>query len=276
MKKALLLILLFISISSVISENSVTWEKNVDWENNKIIIKVKSPLTLSGSTLASTRRKAENWINENKTNIFIKNILDIKINSLLNVSEIINSEPDIYYKLDQLAEKTNFSQTILSTNLEFLDSIYEYPIYPEFVSVFYSGSEHVKKLKKLDHRDYGEFTGLIIYVPKELPLYQKSVDGSLTKVLFPRIFDEDMNLIMDFSMVEPNFMHQWGMVLYGNSYNENLYQNRIGITPLRTIARGLFGKSNSDIIISKEEADMLIGTEENLKIISQGRILILN
>ncbi len=275
-KISILFIILNMSFLYAEMKDDVSWEKSVNWGSNNIEISIKTPLNNSGSTLAATRIKAENWINENQTNIFFKNIMDIQINSMDTVSEIINRTPEIYYKLDSLGEALEPVQKNLSTNLEYFESIYRFPIFPDFVSVFYNQSQHVKTLKKLDHLDYGRFTGLIIYVPEELPLYQKNINGSMTKVLFPRIFDEDMNLIMDLNMVEPEYMKKWGMVVYGDSYNENIYLNRIGITPLRIIARGLFGKNNSDIIISKEEADKLIGATQNIKIISQARILILN
>lgn len=278
MKKLSVLFTILINMSFLFSDikDDVSWDKSVHWESNNIEIRIKTLLNNSGSTLAATRLKAENWINENQTNIFFKNIMDIQINSIDTVSEIINRTPEVYYKLDSLGEELETVQKNLSTNLEYFESIYRFPIFPDFVSVFYNQSQHVQTLKKLDHLDYGHFTGLIIYVPEELPLYQKNILGNITKVLFPRIFDEDMNLIMDLTMVEPDYMKKWGMVVYGNSFNENIYQNRIGITPLRIIARGLFGKNNSDIIISREEADKLIGTIENIKIISQARILILN
>lgn len=277
MKKiSILLIILNMSFLYAEMKDDVTWEKSVNWANNNIEITVKTPLTSSGSTLAATRLKAENWIQENKTSIFFKNILDIQINSMDSISDIINRSPEIYYNLDNLGKTIEPIQKKLSTNLEYYESKYKFPIFPDFGSIFYNQSQHVKTLKKLDHLDYGRFTGLIIYVPEELPLYQKNRDGRMTKVLFPKIFDEDMNLILDLTMVEPEYMNKWGMVIYGDSFNENIYQNRIGITPLRIIARGLFGKNNSDIIISKEEADKLIGASENIKIISQARILILN
>lgn len=275
-KLSILLILINVFfLNAEITEN-MTWEKSVNWENNNIEIRIKTPLDHSDSTLASTRIKAEIIMNENQTNIFFKNILDLQINSIDSVSEIINKTPEIYYKLDSLGETLEAKQKNLSNNLDYLESVYSFPIYPNFVSIFYNQTTHVKTLKKLDHLNYGEFTGLIIYVPKELPLYQKNREGKLKKVLFPRIFDEDMNLVFDLTMVEPEYMKKWGMVIYGNSYNENIYQTRIGITPLRIIARGLFGKNSSDIIISNEEAYKLIGAANNLKIISQARILILN
>ncbi len=280
MKKIILTILItFLSINFIHSEDNkteVTWRKTINWETNSIEIKIISPMNRNDTTLAAKRIKAENWVDDNLTNIFFKNILDIPINSLKNVSEIINDNPEIYYRLDALGEGLEAKDSILSTNLGYLESIYSFPIYPDFVSVFYKQSQHHKLLKKLDHLDYGEYTGLIIYIPDELPEYKKKVDGKLTRVLFPKIYDEDMNLIMDYTMVEPEYMKKWGMVIYGESYNEHNYQERIGITPLRTIAKGLFGKNSCDIILSKKEADKLIGATDNLKIISQARILIIN
>ncbi|MBN2619117.1 MAG: hypothetical protein JXR64_12460 [Spirochaetales bacterium] len=279
MKKVFLLIIQVLTFSSLIfseSLDSITWEKNINWEDNNIEIIIKAPLTQNNSTLAATRRKAENLITDNKTNIFFKNILDLQINSRETLSEIIDKDPDIYFKLDRLGESLQPSNSILSTNLEYMSISYILNLYPDLISVFYTQSQYLKKYKKLDHRTYGDFTGLIIYVPDNLPLHGKNSTGNLNKVLLPRIFDEDMNLIMDFTMIEPEFIKKWGVLIYGNSYDENKYLSRIGITPLRIVARGIFGKNNSDIIISNSDADKIIGSEDNLKIISQARILILN
>lgn len=253
-----------------------TWEKTVDWEENKIQITINSPLSKENITLAAKRTKAERWINDNLTNIFFNNILDIPIDSRNKLSDIINSNPDTYYRLDLLGESLEVKDSVLSTNLEYLQADYSFNIYPDFVSVFYGHSQHNKLRKKLDHLDYGDFTGLIIYIPPNIPLYKKEKTGNITKVLFPKIYDEEMNLVMDLSVVEPDYMKKWGMVLYGDSFDESLYQYRIGITPLRIIAKGLFGANNSDMIISNEAANKLIGSEKNLNIISQGRILIVN
>lgn len=276
MNKNVIYLLLLLLTTQIFSDNQTIWNKNIDWESNKIEIEIKTPLQIKDSTLSSERMRAENWIEDNLTIIFFKNILNIQVDSLMNVSEIINKDPDIYYLLDALGESITPEYNRLSTNLEYLDSKYSFPIYPDFISVFYKNSQHTKLIKKLDHRIYPDFTGLIIYVPEELPLYKKGENGSLKKVLFPQIYDEDMNLILDYTMVEPDYIKKWGMVMYGSTFNESVYQSRIGISPLRIIAKGLFGKNNSNIIISVKEAEKLTGSIENLKIISQSRILILN
>ena len=230
MKIKIGLILLLLTQFNGFSQEShnITWNKTIDWENNRVSIEIKSPLDINDSTLSSTRMKAENWIKDNLTNIFFNNILDIKIDSLHTVGETININPETYYKLDKLGENLALDYSRLTTNLEYLDSSYYFPIYPDFISVFYNQSQHKKLLKKLDHRDYGEFTGLIIYVPPNTSLYKKKRKGELSKVLLPRIFNEDMDIIVDYTMIEPEYMKKWGLVLYGNSFDESKYQNRIG------------------------------------------------
>lgn len=276
MKLKIIILLLTVNISLFSTSDEILWNKSVDWENNRIELNVKSPLNIKHSTLSTARMKSETWIDDNLTNIFFKNILDIPVDSLNSVSMTINKNPDTYYLLDNLSESLEPDYSRLTTNLEYLETKYSFPIYPDFASVFYKSTTHREAVKNLDHIEYGKYTGLIIYVPKELPLYRKDKNGVLTKVLFPKIYDDEMNLILDFTMVEPQFIKKWGVALYGTSFDESLYQERVGISPLRVVAKGLFGKNNSDIIISKEEADKLTGSIQNIKILSQARILIIN
>ena len=119
-----------------------------NWEENNIEIKIRKSLINKNTTLASSRLKTENWIDDNKVNIFLKNVLDLQINSLENVSNIINVNPSIYYKLDNLAQNLDPYKKNLSTNLEYLEIIYKLPLYPDFVNVFYSQTQYLKQREK--------------------------------------------------------------------------------------------------------------------------------
>lgn len=276
MKNIFLILQLLLLIQLFSSDNNFVWNQNINWEENTIEIEIKSPLDITDSTLSTTRLKAENAIKDNFTNIFLKGVLSININSLENVSDVINREPGIYYKVDNLGESLTPIASNLSTNIEYLNVVYKYSIYPDLVQIFYSRSQNKKILKKLDHHEYGYYTGLIIYVENNLPLYKKGEKGNLTKVLFPKIYNQDMEIILDETMIEPDYMEKWGMVVYSSSFNEIQHQSRIGISPLRIAAKELFGKKNSDVIISTDEANKIIGNNKNLNVITQGRILIIN
>ena len=52
------------------------------------------------------------------------------------------------------------------------------------------------------------------------------------------------------------------------------YTERIGLNPLRTMARGVFGKNSTDIIIPREVARQLLAVEENHRLLLEGRVLV--
>lgn len=270
-----LLLLIGISVKLFSMEN-LQWSQEILWEENLVKIEIKAPMDIRDSTLSSTRIDVENSITDNFTNIFLKGVLNIDINSLESVADVINREPGTYFKIDSLGESLKPTYSTLATNLEYLSMGYEYRLYPDLVEIFYSGSENQKVYKSLDHLEYGYYTGLIIYVENELPLYRKGIEGELTKVLFPKIYNEEMEIVVSKTMIEPEYMKKWGMVIYSDTFDEEKHISRIGISPLRVVAKELFGKNNSDIIISREEGDKLLGNEKNLGVITQGRILIIH
>jgi hypothetical protein len=123
-----------------------------------------------------------------------------------------------------------------------------------------------------------EFSGLVIYAADELPIQGEpnSDEEFLKPAMFPRIYDENMRLIAEVKMVEPEFLKQWGIVGYSKDTNEAPFLERIGRTPLRTSAVRLFGTNRTDIIIPLEIANKLLQNDHNLDLISQGRILIIS
>jgi hypothetical protein len=267
-------ILLFLTLTTTLWGNDYIWEQKSNWDNNTIEFNIKAPFELKDSTLSATRMKMENKINDQFRDIFLKGMLEFNISSLENIGDYINRQPGIYYELDELRLKSKPIYSRLTTNLDFIEVGYSYRIYPDLVKIFYNKTQNVKLYKDLTHWDYGKFTGLIIYVPRELPLYGKNSTGTLTPILFPAIYNQDMELIQDFTYVDPEYMEKWGIAVYSEDFDESIHQSRIGLFPLRIIAVELFGKNNGDIIITNQDSKKLKSNRENLNILTQGRILI--
>lgn len=255
--------------------NNLQWNKEIDWEKKNITITVKSMLDLKNATLAANRNRSEQLITESIPQIFLQAMLDFRVSSLHSAEDVFVAEPEIFHKLISLAENRKNEFSILSKNLTYLENTYIFPIYPDLVEIFYDGTTADTPEPLLTQYKTGRYSGLIIYVPEKLPLYKKSREGSLEPALFPRIFDEDMNLIVDKNTIIPHRIKKSGLVQYTRDFNEDPYLERVGLSPLRTIAIGIFGTNNTDIIISREAADKIRGNEENIKTISQGRILII-
>jgi hypothetical protein len=99
--------------------------------------------------------------------------------------------------------------------------------------------------------------------------------------LFPKIWDSDMNLIYERGMLEPRSSF---MVRYAPP--QSIFQNNpsglspelqelVGERPLRIFARGVFGTKPTDLIIDRNDALLIISSEENRRLLSQGRVAII-
>jgi hypothetical protein len=97
----------------------------------------------------------------------------------------------------------------------------------------------------------------------------------LTPALFPKIYDEEMNLIMDKSMCDPDRLRDWGMIAYSDVLDLRRYSYRIGSFPLTLMAKAVFGKNSTDIIISSEAAAEILSKEENRQLLAQARIVVI-
>jgi len=99
--------------------------------------------------------------------------------------------------------------------------------------------------------------------------------------LFPKIWDSEMNLIYERSML---VSRNSPMVRYFSP--KSIFQNNpsglslelreiVGERPLRIFACGVFGIKPTDLIIDRSDAMLIISSEENRELLSQGRVAII-
>jgi|GEM_PF-7131883 len=117
------------------------------------------------------------------------------------------------------------------------------------------------------------FTGLVIYAADELPLYGANHRATLIPVILPKIYDETLQPVFNYTEIDPEALHFWGVALYTNSLEEDL--TRVGKRPFRIIAVGLFGKYPTDLIISNFNAAMILANPSLRTVLQKGRIQII-
>jgi hypothetical protein len=99
--------------------------------------------------------------------------------------------------------------------------------------------------------------------------------------LFPKIWDSEMNLIYERNMLE---VQSTSMVSYA-PLNSIFQKNPSGLSeelaaivgerPLRIFAHGVFGIKPTDLIIDRSDAMLIISSEENRRLLSEGKVAIL-
>jgi hypothetical protein len=108
-----------------------------------------------------------------------------------------------------------------------------------------------------------------------LAVHGRAGSASTQACLFPKIWDSDMKQLCDRTMF-----------LYAT--DDEVFQNRpsglservravVGDNPLRIIATSLFGVNTTDPILNREDALLILGSEENRSLLSAGKLaLVIN
>jgi hypothetical protein len=125
------------------------------------------------------------------------------------------------------------------------------------------------------------YTGIVIIADTELPVYGRNLRALPLPCFFPKIWDTEMNLIFERNMLESGTGKAGGMVRYvsgeaifrptPSGLDEGLLE-LVGPKPLRIIARGVFGIRPTDPVIDREDALLIISSEENRRLLREGRV----
>jgi len=119
------------------------------------------------------------------------------------------------------------------------------------------------------------FTGIVIDMRGVLPVHGEFLQDTAVPCFFPKIFDEEMNLIYEKNMTDPLLVKKIGIVQYSDSLNKDDYKNRVGTRPLQITAREVYGVNRTDPVISRTDALKILSKPENLELLKQGRIVLL-
>lgn len=128
------------------------------------------------------------------------------------------------------------------------------------------------------------YTGIVIFAQETLPIYGRQGSARLTPCLFPKIWDSEGSLVYEKNMVYPDIAKSRGIVRYSTA-NQVLQQTPSGIAPalqdligerpLRILADKVFGKLPTDPVISKEDALVLLSSDNNRRLLNEGRVVII-
>lgn len=119
------------------------------------------------------------------------------------------------------------------------------------------------------------YTGILIDARGKLPVHGEYTSDVLTPCIFPKVWDTNMVVLYEKNMVTPAQLMKRNIVVYSDTLDESSYSDIIGTEPLRVIARGVFGQNRTDPIISLQDSAKLLSRKENLKLLAEGRVVIL-
>ncbi len=113
------------------------------------------------------------------------------------------------------------------------------------------------------------WTGILIYVPENLPVRGTGLSADIHPALYARVLSDNLEVLADPSIGNRQLLS------YRNIQDRDKTESLIGRRPYRVMARELYGDLPCDIIISKEDTRRILAADSGRHALSEGRIAIL-
>jgi hypothetical protein len=277
-KAAVLAVFFLVSVLPVFSDSpDDIWisDFQISWETGEILFDITARLP-EGVFSPGARYKTEQRILQNVPSLFVTAVSPLVIDSWYTIEDRILENPDYLRDVEGLTDQLERSFSVTSEDMSELTVRFNLDVFPYLASLFFAHEIPRSLPREAGFVPTADFSGILIVADEPLPETGTDRIRYLQPCLFPRVFDENMRLLLDSESTVPEDLARWGTAGYiTDGGNLADYEDRIGVYPLRIIARGLFGKNGTDVIITEEDAARLLISENNRQLLREGRVVIL-
>jgi hypothetical protein len=264
-----------------------TWMRisaGIDWNRMELNALVTLDMEGAGIRLPAGRARAEALLEEDGPELALSFIMDLQADSSATLRSLVDRGELSFHDAAFLAREAAESvPPAISADLSSMSVRYTYSL----AAISGRLMRHTRPRDiqpPLIPSPADNYTGIIIIADESLPVHGKQTRALVRPCLFPKIWDSGMNLIYERNMIDPGYAG--GMVRYAvrdlvtasspSGLDEALV-SLAGTNPLRIMARSVFGVVPTDPVIDREDALLILSTENNRRLLREGRVvLILN
>lgn len=264
----------------------IHYEAAMEWDKELFTVTATVSLKTEGA-MPSARNRAEKKVDDALPVILKEAFSSLRVDNYRFGKDVFYENPEMLARISDICTPEKKQYARLAADLSVLSVTYAFSLYPDIISVFIEHEEPIPLSPALVWEpSSGKFSGILIYAPRGLPVYGEEVNANLTPCLFPKIYDSKTNLIASPAMLAPEVLMARGFSGYAISEyiatkssqtedHEGKIQKRVGQSPLRILARGIFGTNRTDLILHDESVRTILSRQENIDLIRQGKIMII-
>jgi hypothetical protein len=252
---------------------------SVEWEKGEINAALSLNLKSSGVRLPTGRIRGEEILIDEYPRILRPHVLSLQADSNSTIEDYIHRGELELSALDGFLLDAKKIPPSLSADLGFITGRYTLDL-KELSSLVPRPLRRLDIPRPLIPSPAADYTGVIIIADRELPIHGRNSSALVRPCLFPKIWDSDMREVYTRNMTDP--AGPGVMVRYTAA--ENIFRPTpsgldgdlaalAGPNPLRIFARGVFGIYPADPIIDKEDALKITSSENNRRLLREGRVI---
>ncbi|MCL2191386.1 MAG: polymerase [Treponema sp.] len=252
----------------------------VEWDRMEINAVISLDLASAGIRVPAGRMQGEAMLASEYLRLIRPELLNIQVDSSSVIADLIGRGEWSLFEIENLALQARAVPPAFSPGLDRLSARYTIGI--EGISEAFIRHRHpIDVPRTLTPVPAPAFTGIVIIASDVQPIHGREGSAMVRPALFPRIWDTHMNLIFERNMLDPNagamvrYFCRQGIFADGPTGLSPELSAVVGDRPLRVFARGVFGETPTDPIISREDALQIISTPENRGLLREGRVAII-
>jgi len=285
MRKLVVILLVVLIAGSVFGDVKIGISGAVEWDTLQIKAAVSLDLASAGIRLPSGRTQGEALLSSEYLRLMQPGILDLQVDSSSTIADLIIRGEFSLLEADALTLMAQSVPPALSSDLKNISASYTMPL-SGLSSALLRHNRPSPIMRTLSPVSTAQYTGIIIIAAENLPVHGRRSSALPIPCLFPKIWDSDMNLVYERNMLEMQYTAAQNTAMVRYAPPESIFQNNpsgltpelaaiVGDRPLRIFARGVFGIKPTDPIIDRNDALLIISSEENRRLLSQGKVVII-
>lgn len=264
--------LVLVVISGTVSAQDIHWTSGPDWEEGTLTIEGTRIIVEDGVRAYNAASRA---ISMDAPNEWLNAVQQLPLNSFEQARDLVLANPSLVSALTDRFEHATSSGSRPNRTIDRVSQSWTLPLHETVIPVF-SSHEIPRPLPfPIGWQPERPSTGLMIDARGRLPVHGTSEQAQLQPVLLPRIYDEQMNLVLSAGMMSPEYLERWGVAAYSTDTDPDAHIERIGTEPLIVGADALFGQTPANPVIPSDAAETLLIQDINRRILIEGRIVIL-
>ncbi|MDR0472864.1 MAG: polymerase [Treponema sp.] len=255
-----------------------------DWDKGILYATVDLKLAFYGLKLPAGRTRADEILEDEYWRLLRPYLMSMQADSNSTINDLVMQGELSLETIDRAREGIMKIPASLTEDLSAITGRYTVPFSRISSALGGSRKAAVSIPRLFIPSPAADYTGIIIIADTNLPVHGRNSSAMLKPCLSPKIWDTEMTMIYEKNMAMPEILQSSrAMPAYTSAGNifrptpSGLDERLIGIVgtnPLRIMARKVFGAAPTDPVIEKEDALIILSTENNRRLLAESRIVL--
>ncbi len=252
----------------------ISSSSTIDWSKSNFVSDVNLDTERAKINMPSGKRAAINFVETKLPELIKEPLLSLYVNSTQQLGDLVLANDITLEHLTKIIDEGKKSPGIFTEGSLVLKTTHTINL-REISSLMIKHHFPYENAKPIENIASRTYTGIIIDARGNLDVHGEFMTDSVYPCFFPQIWDENMNLIYERNMGNPESEFKNGMIHYDWRDDESAYHSRIGSDPLHIKARKVYGHLRTDPVISREDALKILSVPENIKLLQEGKVVVL-